>query len=149
MAKSKSDVRDQFSDQIKALATMAKAQGTSLRGTGQRLQYSPELNGWNGDISNLADVGLPFDRDQHKEDMEAAISDLEEAGTVGDLVASTLQGDVLAALERSYRTSTTSRVRRTIHASARRSGHGHDAGLFLRGYQGFVEGVLKHSKDVQ
>ena len=149
MSQSKSEVRDRFSEQITSLAEVAKAQGTALRGTGQRLQYSPPLNGWDGDCRDLEGVGKPFDRDENKADVEAAISDLEKAGTTGDLVGSTLQGDVLSTLERSYRTRTSSRVRRTIHASARRSGHGHDGGLFLRGFLGFVEGVLMQSKDVQ
>jgi len=149
MASSKAEVRDRFSLQIEQLTTMLKSQGESLQGSGQPKQFEPDRNGWGGDPFDLEGIEKPFDRAEHKEDVEAAIADLADPGTVGDLVASSLQGDILAVLERSFRASNMSRVRRTVHAAARRAGHGNDAGPWKRGIKGVIEGILKHSKDGQ
>ena len=79
--------------------------------------------------------------------MVEAISDADAPGVVGDLMTSSLQGDYLAMQERAFRARHLSGVRRRLHAAARRAGHGDDKGLFKRGVLGYVESVLKQSKD--
>lgn len=148
MVRSRAEVRDRFSTQLEALIASLKAQGLSLRNAGQRLQLELDKNGWDGNPQDLDGLVKPFSREEHRDDVEAAIADADDAGPIGDLVASSWQGDLLACMERSYRAKYSNRVRRSAHAAARREGHASDAGVLRRGMLGTVEGALKQTKDI-
>lgn len=140
------ELRSRFAAQIKTLQQTAQATGEALQGAGPRPPQTPDKGDWSGDPLALDTLAAAFSRDEHTADVQATIA-AQSQGVVGDLVSSALQGDLLACLERSYRCRHASRARRSMHAAARRLGQGHDAGVFLRGAQGAVEGVLKQSKD--
>ena len=143
---SKADIRTRFLKQVQALQSGAKNLGEAITTPGQPRQFPVDKNGWDGNVLDPAGWKKPFDRKEHNQDVTKAVSDPEKPGVVGDLAVSTVQGDFLAALERSQRLLHATPVRLTIQAAARKYGHGHAAGLFERGIQAYVTGFLKLSK---
>lgn len=146
MATSKAEIRDRFSQQIAAVADSMDALGQGQIAQAQRKWPELDLADWNGDLSNLEGVSSAFDRSENGDDVVAAIRDPADPGVTGDLAASILQGDWLAALERAWRSRHLTRPRLYLHAAARRKGHGHPAGVIRRGMLGLVEGILQKSK---
>lgn len=146
--KSVAEIRTRFQTQcIDNMVKAAKNAAESLRNETGRKQHELDTNGWTGDLFDLVGMKKAFDRTENAEDIRNAIKDPQNPGTVGDLIVSELQGDRLACMERSFRLSNATRVRLSIHAAARRRGHGHDAGLLKRGVQRYLTQMLKQSKE--
>ena len=89
---------------------------------------------------------MPFSRSEHDDDVSKAVMDPTAPRVVGDLADSTVQGDFLAAFERSFRLRHSTSVRLRVHAAARQYGHGHDGGILVRGLQTYVTGFLQLAK---
>ena len=149
MAKSLADIRERFQIQaITAGKDTAKKHKDSLTNKGQRSWYIVDKNGWDGVIaSGSSDMGKPFSRDEHKDDMAKVYQDPDGDGLVGDMMVSALQGDYLGTQERAFRSRHYSRVSATLQAAGRNYGHGHDAGILERGILGYIQGISKASKD--
>ena len=162
---SKANIGDRFTKQLDAIVETGKSVADSLTGKDRRLNHKIDKGKWNddssltrqqqidkgdwsGDLNDLEGMSAAFSREEHTEDVTNAISDPANSGVVGDLMVSSLQGDYLAAQERAFRSRHLSPVRRRLHAAARRAGHGDDRGLFKRGVLGFIESILRQSKDV-
>lgn len=146
-AQSKADIRNTFSDHIASLADTGVNVSQSLRNKEQRKQARVVKGDWSGDVFDTENMGKAFDRSQYTEDMRAVVKDDSSPGVVGDLSLTTMQGDWLSAAERAFRLQHLSKVRASIHAAARRYGHGHDAGLFHKGVMGYMRSIAKKSKD--
>ena len=153
MAKSKStaDVRERFQKQVitsgKATANKNKE---ALQNKGQRTWYVIDKNDWDGVLlGGSDDMGKPFSREEHKDDIAAAFTRNDDAGggVVGDLIASAIQGDYLGTQERAFRARHCGRVRATLQSAGRKYGHGHDAGILERGILGYIQGIIKIAKD--
>lgn len=143
------DVRSRFIKILRSNAEAAKAVADALRNKKQSKQHAVDKNGWDGDIFNSPDIKKPWDTKEHEEDVINSIKDLNSPGVVGDLIVSVLQGDWLATQERAFRARHSTKVRNTMHAAARRAGHGHEAGLFNKGVLNYVKHVVKLSKDAR
>ena len=144
--KSVADIRTRFTKQTKALQNAAKSKDKAVTEQAQPKQFPLDKNGWNGDVLDPEPMSKPFDRKEHNEDVTKAVTNPDTPGVVGDLAVSTVQGDFLAALERSFRLHHATGVRLRAHATARNYGHGHDAGVLIRGMQTYVTDFLKLSK---
>jgi len=158
-AQSKAEIRNRF---IKQAVDSSTATGKNLEAAAKqtegRKQHSIDKNeppkddeegktAWDGDTLDLENLGKPFDRTEINEDFLEAIKDAENPGVTGDLQVCQLQGDYLACMERAFRSRHATRCRHTMHAAARRYGHGHNAGVIRKGVLGYLEGILKVSKD--
>lgn len=145
--KSVAEVRDRFTDQLKATTKAGANAEQAVQLKEQLQQHQIDKGKWKGDVFDLDGIHDAFDREENEDDVIKAIRDPSEPGTVGDLMVSSLQGDYLATMERAFRARHQTRIRADVHAAARRRGHGHDAGLFQRGVVGYIEGLLKLSKE--
>jgi len=143
------DVRSRFTAQVKATAETAEAVQKALRNVAQRIQRKIDKNGWDGDVFNIKDMSKPWDRKELEEDVIKSIKDGDNPGVVGDLISSVTQGDWLATQERAFRARHQTKIRSSMHAAARRRGHGHASGLFLKGLVNYVKFIVKQSKDVR
>lgn len=145
---SKADLRERFRKQIDALIQTSAEVGGALQGIGQYSNHQIDKNEWEGNPTDLEGLSSAFSREENTNDVEEALADAENVGTYGDLAVSQLQGDYLACMERAIRSRNMNRVRRTMHAAARRLGHGNEAGVVRRGVQGYLETLLKFTKTV-
>lgn len=143
--KSTSDVRSTFVSSINDMATAALSIANAAKTAGQRRWSRP--SGWNGDLNNLDAISTAFNRQQNNQDFINAIKDAKQPGTVGDLEVSQIQIDYLAAQERAFRARHCSRLRRSLHAAARKYGHGVDNGVLKRGILGYVTGLAQSAAD--
>lgn len=143
--KAKADVRQSFVQSIKDLAKQSAAIANAAENAGQRVWSRP--SGWNGDLKNLDAISAAFDRQQNNQDFINAIKDATQPGTVGDLEVSQIQIDYVAAQERAFRARHCSRLRRSLHAAARKDGHGVSWGVLNRGVLGYVTGIAQSSAD--
>ena len=103
---------------------------------------------WSGSVFDIPGISLAFCRCKMAEDFKKAVTDVKKPGVSGDLIATQIQGDYLATMERAFRTKHMTRVRCAMHAAARHNGMGHDTGIFKRGLEGYVTGILKQAKGV-
>jgi hypothetical protein len=147
--KSTAETRRRFLDSVKKVAETADATYKGIKNTDQPIQHKLDKNGWDGDVFNVADMGKPFDRLEHEEDVINAIKDIDNPGVVGDLIASVLQGDWLATQERAFRARHAGKIRAGLHAASRRYGHGHAGGLFNKGLVNYIKQITKVSKDIK
>jgi hypothetical protein len=147
--KSNTDVRSRFTAQVKATAESAENMQKALRNLEQRKQRKVDKNGWDGDVFNIKDMNKPWDRKEIEEDVIKSIKDGDNPGVVGDLISSVTQGDWLATQERAFRARHQTKIRASMHAAARRRGHGHASGLFLKGLVNYVKFIVKQSKDIR
>jgi len=141
------EIRERFRLQIEALRRRNAGTADRLLGKLSATPSGYDRGEWSGDIDDIEGISAAFDRTENAQDVIAAISDDENPGGVGDLVASALQADYLAAMERAFRSQFTSPLRRRLHAAARLRGQAQEGGLFSRGVVGFIQGVLRHGKD--
>lgn len=146
MAKSVAAIRKRFSKLKTAIKEDAERAGQVVSERTAPQQAALDKNGWNGDTFDLAGLAKVFERSEHDQDVTKAVTNSAEPGGVGDLAVSTLQGDFLAAYERAFRLLHASPVRLAMHAAARHYGHGHDAGVFTRGLDSYLNGLLKIAK---
>lgn len=147
--KSTSDIRSRFTKVIEANTQAAKDVEAGLKNKGQIRQHKVDWNGWDGDVFNIMDMGKPWATSEMADDVIKAITDDQSPGVVGDLIASVTQGDWLATQERAFRQRHATKVRASMHAAARRYGHGHEAGLFAKGAMNYVKQIVKMSKDIR
>jgi len=145
-AKSTARLSKRFQKQIEGSRDTAEAAWKAMQNTGQLKQHQINKNEWDGDVFNYEGMRSPFDKTENEEDVRESIKDSKSPGVVGDLIVSVMQGDYLAVQERSFRSRHTTRVRATIHRSARAYGQQHNAGVLQQGVVGHAEGILKQSK---
>lgn len=148
MTKAYADIRSRFSTQLRTLSDNAKQSAQALLAGEQPKQLVPDKNGWQGNPFDLEGISKAFERQEHNEDVTSAVSNPKQPGTVGDLTISAMQGDWLAAQERSFRLLKASKIRRTAHANARKYGHGHDGGVLQRGVLNDMQQILEKSKEI-
>jgi hypothetical protein len=144
------DVRPQFRNSVTSLINAAKSAYDSIVGNTQKVNYRPAIpddKKWDGDLHKLNEMSVAFLREDHKVDVQKAIGDFKQSGTVGDLVASVKQGDYLAVQERAFRCLHAGRLRSSIHVGARLYGHQHEAGLFAKGVIGEISDAVRKAKD--
>ena len=144
--KSKAELRDRFVAQLNKSADAANTISKAFLLQGQRRWHIVDKGEWDGDLFDLSGISKAFSREENEEDVANSIKDGANPGTSGDLIVSVMQGDYLAAQERAFRLRHQTTVRSSMHAAARRMGHGHDKGIFKRGVKGVVENILKQSK---
>lgn len=144
---SKAEIRKTFRNQLESLAVTGQNidQASQLRD--QRRWTEINKGDWDGDLSKISDLGKPFSREENANDTRDAIRDVNSPGAIGDLMVSQLQGDYLALMERAFRARHQSEVRSQFHAAARRFGHGAPTGVLARGVLGYLEGILKATKN--
>ncbi len=143
MSTSVAAIRSRFRAQLTALQTGAKAAYAAALMQAPRRWFNPDPGAWSGDLSDLPGMSAAFDRSDNSTDYQAAIKDGQNPGVVGDLMASQLQGDYLAVLERAYRARHHSSVRCLMHAAARYNGHADPKGLFQQGVLGYLANIIK------
>jgi len=144
----KAELRDRFNTQFDSLTATSKILGDSLKGVARRVNHKIDKHQWSGNVYDLDGISSAFSRDENAADVAAALADVADPGNFGDLMVSSMQGDYLACMERAFRSRNASRVRRTIHAAARRAGHGHESGILQRGVKGYLEAILRFAKDI-
>lgn len=134
-----------FRTQLMQLKAYAANDGQALLNADHSSWFTPVKEDWDGDPLSLSTLGSAFSRAQHEQEFDSAVADPNRPGTTGDLVVSQLQGDVLAAMERASRSRHRSSVRNKIHAAARRTGHGRDAGTINMVMLNYVERLIRWS----
>lgn len=147
MPSGKASIRDRFTKQLEALKTTAENWSKADKIEEQRKWLQLDRNEWDGNLFDLEGMSKPFDRKEIAQDAKDAVKDAGDPGNVGDLILTTTQGDLLAAMERAFRARHMTSVRIRAHAAARRKGHGHEAGPIMGGIKGHVEQIEKLSKD--
>jgi hypothetical protein len=139
-------VGDLFQKQMTAMAEYASKEGEAgLYKSSWPLWYTPEMKSWSGDVFKPEDIAKLFERKQHEEEFDKAVADASDPGTSNDLIVSTLQGDMLASMDRSYRGRLRTSARNKAHAAARRRGHGHEDGTIKAVEIGYIERSIKQS----
>lgn len=86
-----------------------------------------------------------FSREDNSNDFLAAVSNVQDPGVVGDLIASQLQADYLAMMERAVRASSMTHMQARYQAAARRRGQAMPQGVLTKGVLGYVENLVKAS----
>lgn len=143
--KSKADVDPNFDKQLRALKEHARDAAEAGKTADQEKWHRP--TGWNGDPTDVDGLGTPFDRKKANDDLVAAISDQDNPGVTGDVVATTLMIDALAVMERAFRVRhTLRRVRGAAHRLGRLGGQGDDKGPFIQLGVEHVRNVVKQAK---
>lgn len=141
----KSDIDPNFEKQINSRQTDAQQEGEQ-RKSNEQVQWTKPDN-WSGDPFDWQGIQDTFQRDKANEDYEKSVSDAEDPGTSGDLVATTTQVDYLSVMGRAFqsRMSGHSFARAVAHQTARKRGHGNVQGVFKRSALQYVRGVLKQA----
>lgn len=122
-ASTKGRVHDKYSQRLDDLKGQAKEQYDSFTGDGPRPWQHP--TGFTGSTLAIKELGTnEYDREEINTNFEECLQKPEAAGTVGDVIALTLQVDHLAAQERAYRHRHATLVRCMAHAMGRRCGQG-------------------------
>ena len=142
----KTEIRTRFQEQLKKLIATGAVDGQASRNLRAGVFAQIDLGEWDGDLFDWEGISKAFDRDEHRADIEACIADTANPGTVGDIMAGFLQGELLAIMERSFRARHTNPLRRRLQAGARRAGHGNPDGVLQRGVLGPLEDLLKQAK---
>lgn len=107
--------------------------------------YRPDKGeDWFYELFDHTGLSSAYARDEHAEAIAKALN-LDEPGTIGDLAIHSMQADMLACLERSYRLRISSPARRRAHADAVSRGHGHAAGIWERGLQAVIDNLAKRN----
>lgn len=133
-------IHDRFLDQVKAAKRNATVLDLATTAGAQREWALLSRGNWNGDTLDIPDTTKAFDRDVINQDYELMMSDAQNPGSLGSCISLKMQVDWLAALERAFRTRHATIVRSSVHAIARRRGHGSAEGVFLGG-------VLRYAQD--
>lgn len=145
MATSVADIRTVFRGLLGKFQSWAAGASQASQLQQQRAWCQPPLNGWSGDVFDLAGLSQAFDRSDNWNDYLAALK--AGKGVVGDLQVSQLQGDWLSIAERAYRTRLMTRCRAEQHSASRLYGHGHPQGLFKKSILGYLQGIVKSAKN--
>lgn len=104
--------------------------------------YRPQ--GWDGDPGDYAALHVPFDRRAINQAGIAALRDPQQPGTVGDVIAASLQAETLACMERALRVRHTYRRVRCAHlAAARWNGHAKANGVWFVCGRGYVHAIVQ------
>lgn len=124
------DLDADFLDHMDALRDTAAAAAGATCMSEQRLWYTPFLNAWSGDPTDIQGMNSAYRREGLNNDYVTVADDPEQVGRIGEQMVIKLQLDYIAALERSFRTQCATSIRCKIHAAARKKGHGQTGGLF-------------------
>lgn len=141
----KIDAGDNFTAQVEQLAFYAKRAADSALNGAWSLWYRP-ANFNNTALTDIANLGKPFDRAEYTEKFEKVTKEANAVGTVGDLFIIQNEGEFLATLERAFRARHHTSVRSRIHALARLAGHGHDLGPIKGGWLHYVHNLDTRNK---
>lgn len=149
MGNSRAEVDSNFEKQLKQIQLVAgqEAAARVTYATAQPwMMPTADAEVWDGNLLDLAGLGKPFSREKANSYFTQAISNKDQPGVDGDCVASVLQADYLALMERAFRARHAStRPRMVMHAMARRGGHGHAQGVFGSALE-YVRGILRQAK---
>lgn len=100
-----------------------------------------------GDLFDLKSMHEPFSRERANSDYLAAVTDPENPGTVGDVIATTTMIDYLAVMERAFRMRHTMRRPRAVALMlGRKRGLGGERGPFIQAGVEYVRSLLKQAK---
>lgn len=119
-----------FLNHLDAMKTVSTAADEATILQNQRQWMYPPLNGWSGNPLDIVDMNNAFDRTNLNNQYITIIDDLTHEDKIGTVMATKLQLDYIAAMERAFRTRHCSSVRAKIHAAARRRGQGSSNGVF-------------------
>lgn len=133
-------VGSKFESQLKKLKEYAEKDAKVVTGEEFPTWYKPDS--WTGDPLDKDGFTEPFKREQHEQEFDQAISGGDSPGTGTDLMASQMQGDVLAQMERAFRSRLRTSVRNKVNAAARRAGHGNEQGSVQIGLLGYIERMI-------
>jgi len=146
----KSDIRDQYANQISAMVDTAQAMVNIITGTGDPqqpvVQMTSKVGDWDGDVLDVTNFNIPFDRSEVDTDLKDSVSDKTSPGTVADLSVTTAQGDWLGMCQRSFHLRHASRTRQYLAAASRLRGLSHDGGPLNRGVLGRVASFLRRGR---
>lgn len=124
---SKLQIDRAFELRLREMRDAAADQAARLTG-GRATWYRPAGT---TDLTDLVNVGAPFDRAEFDALATAVLADAASPGTTGDLVLAALTLTTLSQLERAARTrATVGRIRAAGHALGRHASHGRPTGAF-------------------
>jgi hypothetical protein len=146
VATSKAQLHTRFTAQVQQLAAEAGLMHKSVTAGEPRPWQLGDLNGWDGNVTDIPGMAKPFDRSEIGQNF-ADVYQPKEPGTVGDAATLRVQNDYLAAMERAFRTRHASSVRAAIMAAGRRNGHGSDQGPLLDGVIRYAQDLLKAGQE--
>ena len=148
----KADIDPVFDAQLHKLQELSKEEAeTRLKGE-QNAWIFPEVSPeggeeWTGDLFDWKGMSRMFSREKSNQTFIDATKDAENSGVVGDLIVTLTQIEYLAIMERAFRARHTMRWPRALaHAMGRKSGHGHDRGVFITCGIEYVRGTIGQSK---
>ncbi len=132
-----------FLGHIENMETTSTAADQATMLDGQRQWMYPPLEGWSGDPRDIRGMSAAFDRTALNEQYVDLISDKTQECKIGETMATKLQVDYVAAMERGFRTRHCSSIRAKIHAAARRRGMGSPSGPLTGGVSLWLQRLLQ------
>lgn len=119
------------------------------RPTGNRtLWFRPE--NFDGDLTDLTNLGDSFTRKQANEEGVDAVKDPEAPGVTGDTVAAVTMVEALSVLERAFRVRHTMRRPRAVaHVLSRLKGHGDATGPYIQNGVEYIRAVMAQARKPQ
>lgn len=143
---SKADVDPNLHAQVKELQKQQAANAEARANGNAGKWLMPKLGEWDGDLFDWEGMAEPFDRSASNDAFAEAVNPASP-GTTGDVVVIGLQVDLLATMERAFRSRhLMSRPRAAALAAGREAGHGHDAGPLVQSLLEHVRQIVKESK---
>lgn len=147
MTKSIADWNQAFLAQMEAIRLSAENRYKSVVGEEQRQEIGIDRLDWSGDPTDQEGLAAAFNRDSLDETFGKMLQSPGVEGVSGDLQVLIAQGDLMAAYERSVRSRMMSKPRATLHAAARKRGHGSVAGPLQRGFVEAIASIMQKSKE--
>lgn len=143
---SRASVDPTFSDRVQDMQRAADGLARALQNVEEgnwAISLVPALRGVS--LTDPDAVSDAFSRKKLEEQFDTVTGGADSSGTVGDLAAIQLQGDLLASLERAFRSRYMSGYARSMaHAAARAEAAGdEDGGVLRRTTIDHIEDVLK------
>ncbi len=140
----KSHIGERFTAQMKSLSAYALASAASSLEGGPAQWYRPE--GFTGGLADMEGLDEALSRNEQVEDFRSATKDYKASGTTGDLLMTQLQGDMMACLERAYRSRHQSSCSSRIRSAGRDLAHGHEYGAIQLGLTGHITDIDRCNK---
>lgn len=105
-------------------------------------EYQLDKQDWSGDLSDLSGLSSAFSREELNDVVDKATKSAD-TGNVCDINLSVVQASMLSCMERAFRLRNSSAIRRRAHTAGVQAGHGNDAGIWSRGLEYYIDGILK------
>lgn len=146
MAESKASIDKNFSQQVERLQTASAAQSAIVAQVPQVAWDMPVLGSWNGNLTDVTNLGIPFDNTALKQQFASILTNPQDLGVDGDIRVIQTMNDDLMTMQRAFRARHLTPVRAHALAAVRRQFHGQDRGPWGKSHAAYVQSLLEAAK---